>query len=249
MKGKIIAIILVLVAIILLAPIMFRPKDAIAPVQNGKTPEVQIEGNKEDLVSFSIKPGQEVSGIMKATGVLSGGYFFEANVPVTILDEQKKIILQTYGMGTTDWMTAGPVSFYTDLDFTNLPKGKAYIEIKQDDPSGGESGMKIRSILIPIVIKEKLNIENTTMKNQHNFSGIITALDNGCWVDGICKIQIDNKSWVTYNIGRNINQLPIGEIEGELTIGAKVEVSTNKDNNTGEYTIVGSTKYYIKVIK
>jgi len=46
-------------------------------------------------------------------------------------------------------------NFYSDLDFTNLPKGNAYIKVEQDDPRG-ESGMgeyTVRSVLIPIVIK------------------------------------------------------------------------------------------------
>lgn len=86
--------------------------------------------------------------------------------------------------------------------------------------------------------------------DKKTFVGTITALDNGCWVDGICKIQVDSKIWITYNIGRNLKQLPIGVIDGEFKIGAKVEVYGEKDaDNTGEYTIIGDTKYYIKVVK
>ncbi len=87
----------------------------------------------------------------------------------------------------------------------------------------------------------------TTSDEQH-LTGKITALDNGCWSDGICKIQIDNKAWVTYNIGRNLNHLPIGNVEGELKIGVKVEVYGEKDGTGGDYTIVGNENYYIKVI-
>jgi hypothetical protein len=111
----------------------------------------QVEGNKNDLGSFSIKPGQEVSGKMTATGILSGGYFFEANVGVRILDANKKVLKNGYGMATADWMTAGPIPFTTTIDFTGLPKGKAYVEIRADNPSGlPEYDM---SIFIPIVIK------------------------------------------------------------------------------------------------
>ena len=115
----------------------------------------QIEGNKEDLVSFSIKPGQEVSGKMKVTGVLQGGYFFEGNLPVSILDADK--VITKYGPGhgqaTTDWMTSGPVSFEVNFDFSVIPKGKAYIKLTQDDPSGGANGFIPAYIIIPIVIK------------------------------------------------------------------------------------------------
>ncbi len=167
MKGKAIIVILFLLALIILVPIIFRPKDAVAPVKEVDTQnkeevvdntivtKTEIEGSKEDLVSFSIAPGQEVSGIMKITGVLSGGYFFEGNLPVSILDENKN--LTSYGPGhgqaTTDWMTKGEVSFAIDFDFNKIPKGNYYIKLMQDDPSGGESGKPIKSILIPIIIK------------------------------------------------------------------------------------------------
>ncbi len=116
-----------------------------------------ISGNKEDLVSFSIKPGQEVSGIIKATGILSGGYFFEGNLPISILDQNKNVT--SYGPGhgqaTTDWMTTGPVSFSVGFDFSNIPKGLHYIQITKDDPS--EHPLRGRTpakqIFIPIIVK------------------------------------------------------------------------------------------------
>lgn len=115
----------------------------------------QIEGNKNDLVSFSIKPGQEVSGKVHASGLLSGGYFFEGNLPVAILDSNKNATNYGPGHGTasTDWMTSGPVSFYIDFDFSNTPSGSYYIRLTQDDPSDHANGFVPASILIPIVVK------------------------------------------------------------------------------------------------
>lgn len=158
MKNNKIITLLIIIIVVALVYLAFKPKSATAPIGDNSKEEIvlpQIEGNKEDLVSFSIKPGQEVSGVMKATGVLSGGYFFEGNLPVAILDANKN--LTTYGPGhgqaTTDWMTSGPVSFEVNFDFSKMPKGNAYIKLTQDDPSGGESGRPIRSVLIPILIK------------------------------------------------------------------------------------------------
>lgn len=114
-----------------------------------------MEGNIEDLVSFSINPGQEVSGKMSVDGIIKGAYFFEANILVSILDANKNIT--SYGPGyanaTTDWMTSGPVSFSFDIDFNTVPKGKYYIKLMQDDPSGGESGKPIKFVTIPIIVK------------------------------------------------------------------------------------------------
>jgi hypothetical protein len=115
----------------------------------------KLEGDVKDLIYFSIFPGQEVSGKVSTTGILQGGYFFEGNLPVAILDANKNVTKYGpgYGQATGEWMTKGPVGFAIDFDFSTIPKGKAYIKITQDDPSGEESGRLIRSVLIPVVIK------------------------------------------------------------------------------------------------
>jgi hypothetical protein len=110
-----------------------------------------IEGNRNDLVSFSVSPGQEVSGKMMVTGSVRGAYFFEANIGVNILDANKKMLKQGYGTATSEWMTVDPVSFTAEIDFTNIPKGKAYIEIHNDNASGLPEHDK--NILIPVVVK------------------------------------------------------------------------------------------------
>jgi hypothetical protein len=112
---------------------------------------LQFGGNPDDLISFSIKHGQEVSGKVKVTGEIKGGWFFEGNILLNILDGNKKNIKSGHGTATTDWMTSGPVSFGAEIDVSTLPKGKAYIEIHNDNASGLPENDK--SILIPIVIK------------------------------------------------------------------------------------------------
>lgn len=156
-NNKILILLSLVIITFVIVYVFIAPKSVTAPVVENKdiTTAPHIEGNTNDLVSFSIQPGQEVSGKMKVTGVIKGGYFFEGNLPMIILDANKNITL--YGPGhataTTDWMTAGPVSFETEFNFSTMPKGEAYIKIIQDDPSGGESGIPVQSIIIPILIK------------------------------------------------------------------------------------------------
>jgi hypothetical protein len=51
----------------------------------------------------------------------------------------------------SDWMTAEPVSFEGNIDFSKLPKGPAYFQIHNDYASGLPKNDK--SILIPITIE------------------------------------------------------------------------------------------------
>ena len=107
-------------------------------------------GNKDDLISFSILPDTKVHGILSYRGVIKGGYFFEGNILINILDINKKALKKSNAVAKTDWMTAGPVSFEGNIDFTGLSKGPAYFEIKNDNPSDLRENDK--SILIPITI-------------------------------------------------------------------------------------------------
>jgi hypothetical protein len=133
----------------------FQSKKAELPVIDNSMPPVansnQILGNKEDLISFSIWPGSKVHGVVSYRGKISGGYFFEANILVNVLDAKKKLLRAGHGMATSDWMTSGPVDFEGNIDFSGLPKGPAYIEIHNDNASGLPEHDK--SILIPVVIE------------------------------------------------------------------------------------------------
>ncbi|MCM2339351.1 MAG: Gmad2 immunoglobulin-like domain-containing protein [Burkholderiales bacterium] len=110
-----------------------------------------IWGNKDDLISFSIMPYTKVHGVLSYRGVIKGGYFFEGNIGINILDINKKVLKNSNAIAKSEWMTAGPVDFEGNIDFTNLSKGSAYFEIKNDNPSDRRDLDK--SILIPIVIE------------------------------------------------------------------------------------------------
>ncbi len=115
----------------------------------------EVLGHTEDLLALSIMPGSKVSGIVNLRGVLKGGYFFEGNVPIAILNANKEKTPYGPGHGTalTDWMTQGEVSFLANFDFSLMPKGPYYIRIMQDDPSDGANGKVPKEILIPIVVE------------------------------------------------------------------------------------------------
>ncbi|MCX6754422.1 MAG: hypothetical protein NTU81_01160 [Candidatus Nomurabacteria bacterium] len=127
-------------------------KNANDVISNNIVFDTKILGDYKDLVSFSIDSGSSVSGALTAVGSVSGGYFFEGNILVNILDSNKKVIKKGNGSAKTDWMTMDPVGFETIIDFTNLPKGNAFIEIHNDNPGAPTEGVN-KSILIPIIIK------------------------------------------------------------------------------------------------
>jgi len=144
---------IIFVAIILFAIVLTITKKVNSPIvvppQNNQ--DIGIQGNGGDLVFLSVLPKSEVSGLVNLTGEVKGGYFFEGNILVNILDVQKNVLKSGHGAATTDWMTVEPVSFTAIVDFTGLPIGPAYLEIHNDNASGLPENDK--SILVPITIE------------------------------------------------------------------------------------------------
>jgi cell division protein YceG involved in septum cleavage len=148
-KSKKIIITIIIILICVLSAIFIFKNDLF------KNPVPQIDkeilGNKQDLVFFSINPGQKVSGILEITGSVRNAYFFEANILINVLDANKNVLKNGYANATTDWMTVEPVSFEGSIDFSGLASGPAYIEIHNDNASGLPENDK--SILIPVIIE------------------------------------------------------------------------------------------------
>ncbi|MFA5933760.1 MAG: Gmad2 immunoglobulin-like domain-containing protein [Candidatus Paceibacterota bacterium] len=132
-------------------PWFSQPTATNEPVTSTTMPREGILGNKDDLISFSIWPWSKVHGVVSYRGTIKGAYFFEANILIGVADMNQKIIRQSNAMATTDWMTSGPVDFEGNIDFSGLPKGPAYLEIHNDNPSDLRENDK--KILIPIIIE------------------------------------------------------------------------------------------------
>jgi phage FluMu protein gp41 len=145
---------IIFVVLVLIILFVVTQRDLFVKNTNTNNIETSYEvlGNKENLLSFSIMPGMEISNQIAFIGNIEGGYFFEANILVNILDKDKNLLKAGYANATSDWMTSGPVAFQGVLDVSNLPKGFAYVQLLQDDPSGGESGLPIKEVFVPIVI-------------------------------------------------------------------------------------------------
>jgi hypothetical protein len=150
-KGFVVQFLIIIIAVLVIGGgfYIYKNNKAEAPIVSENN--VEILGNKEDLVSFSVKPGDTVFGVLNLSGSVKNAYFFEANIGISLLDENQNVLKEGYGNATTDWMTAGPVSFTATIDATGL-SGKGYIAIREDDPSGGEAGVP-NEILIPVVFQ------------------------------------------------------------------------------------------------
>ena len=73
-----------------------------------KTPEAKIT---------NIKSGQELSGEILVEGEARGGWFFEAQLPIRITDEQGNVLGSSYGTALGDWQTDKMVKFSGKISY------------------------------------------------------------------------------------------------------------------------------------
>jgi len=86
------------------------------------------------------------------------------------------------------------------------------------------------------------------------FSGVVTAIDCGCWADGICKITVGGKE-VTF--GQGWSGATWGSIDGlvgcEASIGMQAEVYARRYDGRvlkvpDWYTLEGSPRYFVRLL-
>lgn len=90
---------------------------------------------------------------------------------------------------------------------------------------------------------------------EQTFSGTITAVDTGCFVDAVCSVSVDGKKVIVVmgrmlgeqqSVGKLLGVESIGDVEGK--IGAHANVYAATTTTPGEWTLYGNENYYIEVV-
>ncbi len=79
-------------------------------------------------------PDSVVTSPLSVSGFAKGTWFFEANIPVSLEDEDGNVIVQVGGMAQSEWMTEDFVPFAAELVFTT-DKENGWLVIRKDNPS------------------------------------------------------------------------------------------------------------------
>lgn len=82
----------------------------------------------------SPKPEELVSSPLYIEGEARGTWFFEANMPIALLDSDNNVIAESYAEAKEDWMTEEFIPFSASLDYSTL-SDTAYLVIKKSNPS------------------------------------------------------------------------------------------------------------------
>lgn len=95
-----------------------------------------LPASSTDVVIDVPLPGETVQSPLTVSGKARGNWFFEANIPVVLKDENGNIIAEAGGYAEGDWMTTDFVPFSATLTFTDPGTAYGTLEIRKDNPSG-----------------------------------------------------------------------------------------------------------------
>ncbi|MCK5044890.1 GerMN domain-containing protein [Candidatus Parcubacteria bacterium] len=117
------------------------------------TEDIGNELEKLDLIKVdNPRPNQAIESPLYITGEARGFWFFEADFPVKLFDDNGFLLGVTPAQASGDWMTEDFVAFKATLLFAvpSTPKGKLVLE--KDNPSGLPEHAD--ELIIPIYFKE-----------------------------------------------------------------------------------------------
>lgn len=94
-----------------------------------------------------------------------------------------------------------------------------------------------------------------TGSDKETFSGVITAVDTGCFSDAVCSVTIDSKKIIlvkggrgqslSVQVGKLIGVDSIGDLEKMIGQHANVYATTTPE---GDYSLYGNNNYYVEVV-
>ncbi len=107
---------------------------------------------ERDIRVFSPQVQETVTSPIVIRGEARGGWFFEADFPIALLDSRGQEVARVVARAQSDWMTENYVPFAAELVFPPLTDGavQAQLVFEKNNPSGLSEHAD--SFVLPIVL-------------------------------------------------------------------------------------------------
>lgn len=135
---RVLLIITVIVAVVLVWE-LWRGESMEKEASTTYVSEHGIEIIVEEPISNAI-----ISSPLIVKGLAPGTWYFEATFPVSIVDQDGKVVGESYAQARSDWMTENHVEFQAEVVFDqrsveggeNVTKKQGKLILHRDNPSG-----------------------------------------------------------------------------------------------------------------
>ncbi|MFH1714351.1 MAG: Gmad2 immunoglobulin-like domain-containing protein [Candidatus Nealsonbacteria bacterium] len=112
------------------------PRQCKTPGNESFTEYIGNELEKMNLIRVSWpRPNESVKSPILIKGEARGYWFFEADFPVRVYDENGKLLGTAIAQAESDWMTEDFVSFSLVMAFGNPETKKGTLVLEKDNPS------------------------------------------------------------------------------------------------------------------
>ncbi|MDO8492981.1 MAG: Gmad2 immunoglobulin-like domain-containing protein [bacterium] len=99
-----------------------------------------FENEKSNLIRVdSPRPNQVIKSPLVIRGEARGNWYFEASFPVTLLDADGKVLVESFATAQSEWMTPEFVLYEATITFTVNKKAssnRGTLILRKDNPSG-----------------------------------------------------------------------------------------------------------------
>ena len=117
-----------------------NPDEDSTPSLNNKNVVIEDSGKEAEKAGFikvsNPEPSQLVTSPLTVKGEARGTWYFEADFPVYLYDENENLIAQGIARAESDWMTEEFVHFTTTLAFTRPETESGTLVLEKSNPSG-----------------------------------------------------------------------------------------------------------------
>jgi hypothetical protein len=129
------------------------PARCITPDGLSFTEDIGNELEKTDLIVIDApRPNTSIASPLSITGQARGYWFFEASFPITLLDANGNVLVESFATAEGEWMTEEFVPFATTLTFPQPMTSTGTLILKKDNPSGDP--IRDDSLIVPVLFSQ-----------------------------------------------------------------------------------------------
>lgn len=95
-----------------------------------------IQNGNKDISVFSPRKYESIESPYRVMGIAKGNWFFEADFPIKLFDEEDNLLSVSLATALSDWMTEDFVPFMSEINFEKPKTENGYLLFQKDNPTG-----------------------------------------------------------------------------------------------------------------